>query len=107
MNDDVTIEIAVPSDHPALAGHFPGQPVVPAVVLLNAVLAEIRTRGDFVLRSMPAVKFLQPVLPEDRVELRLSFNAIEVAQTRVHFQGSRATGLVFEGSFIVSARSTP
>ena len=75
--------------------------------VLDAVLAQIRTRGDFVLRSMPAVKFLQPVLPEECVELRLSFNAIEAAQTRVHFQGSRAKGLVFEGSFIVSARATP
>ena len=97
----------MPADHPSLAGHFPGQPVVPAVVLLDAVLAAIRTRGDFVLRSIPAAKFLQPVLPDERVELRIQFTAIDAAQLRASFQGLRATALVFEGSFIVSASSEP
>jgi 3-hydroxyacyl-[acyl-carrier-protein] dehydratase len=102
MNDVVTSEIVVAANHPALAGHFPGKPVVPAVVLLDAVLAQIRTRGDFVLRSIPAAKFLQPVLPEERVDLRLQFTAIEAAQLRVGFRGLRAAALVFEGAFIVS-----
>ncbi len=102
MIDAVTSEILVPANHPALAGHFPGQPVVPAVVLLDAVLAEIRTRGDFALRSIPAVKFLQPVLPEERIELRIQFKAIEAAQLRASFRALRVTALVFEGSFIVS-----
>jgi 3-hydroxyacyl-[acyl-carrier-protein] dehydratase len=103
----VTSEILVPANHPALAGHFPGRPVVPAVVLLDAVLAEIRARGDFVLRSIHAAKFLQPVLPEERVELRIQFKAFEATQLRASFQGLRATALVFEGSFIVSAGSRP
>ncbi len=107
MNDDATVGIVIPANHPALAGHFPGQPVVPAVVMLEAVLAEIRTRGDFVLRSIPAGKFLQPVLPDERVELRLKFNTIEAAQVRVSFRGLRADTLVFEGSFIVSAGTGP
>ena len=107
MDDAVTLEIVVPANHPALAGHFPGQPVVPAVVLLDAVLAQIRTRGDFVLRSIPVAKFLQPVLPEERVELRLWFAAIDAAHMRVRFQGSRATTLVIEGAFIVSAGPKP
>jgi len=105
MNEDVTIGLVVPASHPALAGHFPGQPVVPAVVLLDAMLAEIRTRGKFVLRSIPAVKFLQPVLPEERVELRLRFSTTEATQVRVSFQGLRATAVVFEGSFIAAAVS--
>lgn len=107
MIDDLAGEILVPANHPALDGHFPGQPVVPAVVLLDAVLAEIRTRGDFVLRSIPAVKFLHPVLPEERIELRIRFMNMEAAQLRASFQALRATEPVFQGSFIVSARSNP
>jgi 3-hydroxyacyl-[acyl-carrier-protein] dehydratase len=107
MSEAITSEIVVPADHPSLAGHFPGQPVVPAVVLLDAVLAAIRTRGDFVLRSISTAKFLQPVLPDERVDLRLHFTTIDPAQLRASFQGLRATSLVFEGSFIVAASSRP
>jgi 3-hydroxymyristoyl/3-hydroxydecanoyl-(acyl carrier protein) dehydratase len=100
-------EFVVPADHPSLAGHFPGQPVVPAVVLLDAVLAAIRSRGDFVLRSIPVAKFLLPVLPDERVDLRIQFHSIDTTQLRVSFEGLRAKQLAFEGSFIVSASSEP
>ena len=96
-------EIVVPASHPSLAGHFHGQPIVPAVVLLDAVLAAVRTREAFVLQSIPAAKFLQPVLPEERIELRIRFTALEAAKLRASFQGLRADSVVFEGSFVVSA----
>jgi 3-hydroxymyristoyl/3-hydroxydecanoyl-(acyl carrier protein) dehydratase len=107
MIDAVTSEILVPANHPALAGHFPGQPLVPAVVLLDAVLAEIRTHGDFVLRTIPAVKFLHPVLPDETIELRIQFTTIEAKTWRASFQGQRAADLVFEGSFVVLMGSRP
>nr|WP_025825391.1 hypothetical protein [Acetobacter persici] len=53
----------MPHDHPCLAGHFPGQPVVPGVLLLEAacaLLSEPRFDCDM-------VKFLHPVLPEQPV----------------------------------------
>jgi len=99
-------EIVVPANHPSLAGHFPGHPVVPAVLLLDAVLAAIQTRGAFVLQSIPAAKFLQPVLPEERIELRIQFTLMEAAKSRASFQGMRAASVVFEGTFVVSAQGT-
>lgn len=107
MNDTFTSEFVVPADHPALAGHFPGRPVVPGVVLLDAVLAAIRTRASFVLEAIPGAKFLGPVLPDERIELRLHFTTVEGAKVRVTFQGLRATSTVFEGSFIGNPDSTP
>ena len=96
-------EFVVPASHPALAGHFPGQPVVPAVVLLDAALATLRAREGFVLRSIPAAKFLLPVLPEERIELHIEFSAKEAGNLRAGFQGLRAKEIVFEGSFVLSA----
>jgi 3-hydroxyacyl-[acyl-carrier-protein] dehydratase len=107
MNDTFTSEFVVPADHAALAGHFPGQPVVPGVVLLDAVLAAIRTRASFVLQAIPGAKFLAPVLPDERIELRMHFTPVENAKMRVTFRGVRATSTVFEGSFIGSPDSTP
>lgn len=59
-------------DHPSLAGHFPGNPIVPGVVLLDEVLAALREwQPDFRLASMPSVKFLNPLRPGEPFSIRL------------------------------------
>lgn len=64
-----------PSDHPALAGHFHGRPIVPGVVLLDhvmlaaaAYLAE-RDGGQWRIAQAPAIKFQRPVLPEEPLQV--------------------------------------
>lgn len=102
MNDTLVSEIIVPADHPALAGHFPGNPIVPGVVLLDAVLDAIQSRRPCTLLAMPAVKFLQPVQPRERIELRVEITADQEA-LRARFQGRRQQSCVFEGTFVLSA----
>jgi 3-hydroxyacyl-[acyl-carrier-protein] dehydratase len=50
LNDDIIgsarqmsfeIRRAIPADHPSLAGHFPGAPVVPGVVILDEIAAAL------------------------------------------------------------------
>lgn len=62
----------VPHDHPSLAGHFPGHPVVPGVVVLDHVVAAIEARhGALSALRLPQVKFLAPLLPGDEAEVEL------------------------------------
>jgi 3-hydroxyacyl-[acyl-carrier-protein] dehydratase len=55
----------VPADHPCLAGHFPGRPIVPAVVLLEQVELALRKSQGRLARvtALPSVKFLHPLAP--------------------------------------------
>lgn len=61
--------LTIPVDHPAFAGHFPDNPTVPGVVLLDLALHAITTatRFDFEHCEISTVKFLKPVLPNEQV----------------------------------------
>jgi len=67
--------VDVDRDHPSLAGHFPGAPVLPGVVLLAWVmqaaagLADAPGDGRW---TVEAVKFLGPVGPGHRLHIALS-----------------------------------
>ncbi len=83
----------IAADHPSLAGHFPGRPVVPGVVLLDHALAAIlRTHPGHHAAGLPTVKFTRPVLPgqavgvacttpqSDRLAFACSVDGAEVAR---------------------------
>ena len=57
----------VPKEHPALPGHFPGRPIVPGVLLLDAVLQAANLSRARVVRA----KFTAPVLPGDPVDIEV------------------------------------
>ena len=61
----------IPPDHPALAGHFPGMPVVPGVVLLDEALGIMGAAlgADLSACRIASVKFLSPVLPGQAIEV--------------------------------------
>jgi 3-hydroxyacyl-[acyl-carrier-protein] dehydratase len=64
----------ITASHPALPGHFPGHPVVPGVVLLEAVLAALPQHMGTApcVTGFPVVKFLAPLLPEQEFEVVFS-----------------------------------
>ncbi len=72
MND--AMHWTVPLDHPAFAGHFPGTPILPGVVLLDVAMHAITTETGIGLDTceISAVKFLSPVHPGERLEIRHS-----------------------------------
>ena len=50
-----------PPGHPAFVGHFPGRPIVPGVLLLDAALHALGADGAAC--RIASAKFLQPVAP--------------------------------------------
>lgn len=62
----------VPLDHPALAGHFPGTPILPGVALLDWALHQIAAANGIALDTctISAVKFLSPVRAGDTLEIQ-------------------------------------
>lgn len=87
--------------HPALPGHFPGEPVVPGVVILDQVLALLVDAAgiDVGRLDLPQVKFAQPLLPgqvariemdtdQDRARFRVVRDAAAIASGSVHWHTS-------------------
>ena len=64
MTGEHRVQLRIPADHPSLAGHFPGQPVVPGVLLLERVLEALETWTAESFTRLPQAKFLAPLQPD-------------------------------------------
>jgi 3-hydroxyacyl-[acyl-carrier-protein] dehydratase len=72
-----TAHWTVPADHPAFAGHFPGTPILPGVVLLDAALQIIADACEIALDSyeISSVKFTSPAGPGSELMIRHTASA--------------------------------
>ena len=58
------MQFVIHADHPCIAGHFPGCPIVPGVVVLNQVLQVINLKGaQRGPLTLSQVKFFTPLRP--------------------------------------------
>jgi 3-hydroxymyristoyl/3-hydroxydecanoyl-(acyl carrier protein) dehydratase len=99
MNDAFRTALRIEAAHPALAGHFPGNPVVPGVVLLERVAAAWRAwRGERMTRL--DAKFVQPLLPDQEAAIELHMEG-----ARVRFSVTRADGVALARGTFQSAQA--
>ena len=91
----------VPADHPAFAGHFPGNPILPGVVLLDVALHTIASARCIALETceIKSVKFLSPAAPGDELLIEHECSANGVIRFDV-VAGARkiATGRINPGT---------
>ena len=68
--------VSIRHDHPSLAGHFPGHPVVPGVVLLDEVLSLVREASGATrsVTGLPLVKFSSPLRPGEAVTIHVDLD---------------------------------
>jgi 3-hydroxyacyl-[acyl-carrier-protein] dehydratase len=97
------VDIHIPLDHPAFAGHFPGQPLLPGVSLLAEVMEAVLhdpalTQRVGLTPRIGVVKFLSPVRPGTTLSLqfdagpgalRFELRAGERAVASGHFEPPR------------------
>lgn len=67
MKPDSTLSF--PAEHPAFAGHFPGFPIVPGVMLLDEIVHLQEAASGRAVTGIPSAKFLRPVAPAQAVTL--------------------------------------
>lgn len=86
------------SQHPAFAGHFPGQPIAPGVLLLDRAQRAIESEYGCLMAGLAMAKFLSVVKPGDALTL-----AHERVDDAVRFTIRCGERVVANGRFVIKA----
>jgi 3-hydroxymyristoyl/3-hydroxydecanoyl-(acyl carrier protein) dehydratase len=101
-----TSTVTIAADHPALAGHFPGVPIVPGVLLLDETLRALEQEHapGRIRWRIGRAKFLKPVHPGETLLVEHE----TLANGSVRFYISSAGAAVAEGTLLpASAEEDP
>lgn len=93
--------ITISTDHPSLAGHFPGNPVVPGAVIMAEISAATGARFPHLrIKGVRRAKFLAPVKPGQRLQIRLQQRSAD----EIRFECALVSGPCVTGSLIIEPR---
>jgi len=89
------LKLNFPVDHPCGAGHFPGNPIIPGALLLDAVLARIGANLaiDGAAWHVKSAKFPQPVRPGNAVHI----NYAQAPNSEICFECTVSGSTVLSG----------
>lgn len=81
-------------DHPCLSGHFPGNPIVPGVVILDSVRSAIKEwLPEYCISGFSNIKFLNILRPEQEFLI-----SVEQQQTTCRFECSYNDKTIAQGN---------
>ncbi|MES1219249.1 MAG: 3-hydroxyacyl-ACP dehydratase [Bacteroidota bacterium] len=92
--------------HKIFEGHFPGQPVVPGVCMMQMIkeITEAVTHRDFFLQKADVVKFLSVIVPEKDKMISARIKYSEIENHALNFEASlykdEVIYLKFKGEFV-------
>ena len=93
-----------PLDHPVYAGHFPGTPIVPGVMLLDVVLRAITTQSGntFERCEIRSAKFLSAVKPGEALEIQHQWQS----DNAMRFDISAGTRAIASGVIVTTREAS-
>ena len=96
----------VAADHLSLPGHFPGNPIVPGVLLLDQVMHGLKVETGLRFSRLQRVKFTSALLPGEHAQAVCEIDGSR-ASFRVSTQRNGAAVAVAEGVGSLSAQGSP
>ena len=81
------------AQHPALAGHFPGNPIVPGVLIVSRVCSAVACAHGGAVAAVPAVKFHAPLRPCESFDIDVE----PAGAGRYRFKVARGDTLIATG----------
>ena len=115
--DEISIvaEKIISKGEPYLDGHFPGNPIMPGVLIVEALaqtgliclfeLKLIDPSGDFFFTGIEQVKFRRPVVPGDLLQLHAKL--LKNKRTIWKFEGRAFVGEQIAAEGLFTAYATP
>lgn len=100
--------LVVSSSHPALLGHFPGNPIVPGAVILSCVAHDIaRQLPHIVLGTLLTMRFHKSLLPDHPFRVNAALRGVserEEKSERVHVEVREADSHSTPGTLIATGQ---
>jgi len=97
-------QLSIADNHPCFAGHFPGNPIVPGVVILNHVQQHLLTcLPHYRIKSIAQAKFLHPLKPNEDFIICLKQNTAN----NIKFSCLSGSTLLVTGSLLIETKEEP